>query len=228
MPILNVEDYAPSRFLRSRILQRAGFTVIEEDTADAAVGKAVKGLPLPRLVLMDVGLPDGSGFDACERIKAARPTVPVVMISAVYRTTDSRRDAYAAGADAYLVEPVHADVLVKTVNQLAAAEHPGNEAAPGIVLTATDGRIVRVNPTAARMLNIGGRMTTPRNLLTFFNGGRAQLQTAVGLAAANQITQVVATIRPKERKPFKVTVDIAPVETPEGVTLEWTIEPVVD
>ena len=211
MPILNVEDYAPSRFLRSRILERAGFAVIEEDTADAAVGKAVNGVPLPRLVLMDVGLPDGSGFDACERIKVARPTVPVVMISAVYRTIPSRRDAYAAGADAYLVEPVDPDVLVKTVQQLADAEHPGSEAAPGVVLTASDGWIVRVNATAARMLNIGQRMAQGRNLLMFFDGGRAQLQTAVGLAAANQITQLVATLRPKERKPFKVTVDIAPV-----------------
>ena len=79
MPILNVEDHAPSRFLRSRILERAGFTVVEENTADAAVAKAVNGLPLPRLVLMDVGLPNGSGFDACERIKAARRIVPVLM-----------------------------------------------------------------------------------------------------------------------------------------------------
>ena len=77
------------------------------------MNKALTGVHLPRLVLMDVGLPDGSGFDACERIKAARPTVPVVMISAVYRTTQSRRDAYAAGADAYLVEPVDPEVLVK-------------------------------------------------------------------------------------------------------------------
>src|SRR5688572_30224614 len=117
MPILNVEDHAPARFLRSQLLERSGFQVIESDTLAGAL-RAALAVPGPRAVLMDVGLPDGDGFDACEQIKSARPELPVVLISSVYRTTESRREGFRAGADAYLIEPVDPAVLVRTISQI--------------------------------------------------------------------------------------------------------------
>ena len=58
--ILNVEDDSPARFLKSRILERAGFQVVEAVTAADAIRSATNdGL---RLVLLDLRLPDGDGF----------------------------------------------------------------------------------------------------------------------------------------------------------------------
>ena len=99
MPILNVDDNAPSRYLRSRILERAGFEVREADSAEAALRSAAA--MTPQLVLLDVALPDGDGFTVCEQLKAAHPHVPVVMITSVYQSAQARRDGFQVGADEY-------------------------------------------------------------------------------------------------------------------------------
>src|SRR5439155_947140 len=67
-PVLNVDDHSPARFLRTRILQRAGFGVDEADCAAAAIELA----PEASLLLLDVKLPDGDGFTVCEADKRAR------------------------------------------------------------------------------------------------------------------------------------------------------------
>src|SRR3954469_23451316 len=109
--VLNVEDNASARFLRTRILEPAGFTVDEAGTAARAIERA----PEAALVLLDVSLPDGNGFTVCEQVKAQRPQLPVVMVTSVYRTAHARRDAFASGADAYLLEPIDPERLVRVV-----------------------------------------------------------------------------------------------------------------
>ena len=89
--VLNVDDHAPARFLRTRILQRAGFGVDEAETAADAIERAGKA----SLVLLDVRLPDGDGFAVCEEVKRKSPATPVVMVTSVYRTAQARRDAFA-------------------------------------------------------------------------------------------------------------------------------------
>src|SRR4051794_31546869 len=73
--VLNVEDNEPARFLRTRILENAGYTIREAESAADAVDAAAQ--PEIKLVLLDVGLPDADGFEVCERIKASRLDVPV-------------------------------------------------------------------------------------------------------------------------------------------------------
>src|SRR4051812_26069425 len=112
--VLNVDDHAPARFVRTRILQRAGFGVDEVDNAAQAVERA----PAASLLLLDVRLPDGDGFSVCEQVKKVAPSLPIVMVTSVYRTAQARRDAFAVGADAFLLEPVSADQLIRTVETL--------------------------------------------------------------------------------------------------------------
>src|SRR5687767_1131902 len=107
--VLNVEDHAPARFLRTRILQRAGFGVDEVDSAAQAVERAATA----SLMLLDIRLPDGDGYTVCEKVKSAYPNLPVVMVTSVYRTAQARRDAFAVGADAFLLEPVEPERLVR-------------------------------------------------------------------------------------------------------------------
>ena len=223
MSILVADDYAPARFLRSRILADAGFAVMEADSA-AATLKAVlhEGIP-PELVLLDVGLPDGNGFEICERIKAANPTLPVVLISAIYCTAHARRDGYSAGADAYLVDPTAPARLIDTVRQLTGGGRLSNISC-GIVRTTASGDILWVNDTAARLLNLSERAAPGRNLLIFFNSQRTRLLHEMSRAVSGHVCELDAQLRPRERRPYPVRIDLSMVPDVQSLELEWVIE----
>jgi len=57
------------------------------------------------LVLSDINMPGMSGLELLPRAKAARPDVPVIMITA-YGDADTKRRALANGADAFLTKPI--------------------------------------------------------------------------------------------------------------------------
>ena len=68
------------------------------------------------LVILDVGLPDMSGFEVCELIKADPGSArPVIHLSATAVRGADRAQGLTRGADAYLVEPVEPDELLATV-----------------------------------------------------------------------------------------------------------------
>jgi CheY-like chemotaxis protein len=79
--ILIVDDYPGARYLRSRILSEAGYEVIEASTGAEAltIARNVR----PSLILLDVNLPDISGFEVCERLKQdpATASIPVIQIT---------------------------------------------------------------------------------------------------------------------------------------------------
>ena len=57
------------------------------------------------LILSDINMPGISGLDLLPKAKAARPDVPVIMITA-YGDAETRRKALANGADAFLTKPI--------------------------------------------------------------------------------------------------------------------------
>ena len=65
--LLNVDDYAPGRYARTQVLKQAGFDVREATRGDEALQIAMADKPA--VVLLDVNLPDMSGFEVCRRIK---------------------------------------------------------------------------------------------------------------------------------------------------------------
>jgi DNA-binding response OmpR family regulator len=116
--IINVDDNEPSRYVRSRILVRAGFRV--HDAATGAEAVRLIAEQKPHLVLLDVHLPDVHGIELCRRIKSApeNASVIVLQISASATTAPHAVSALESGADGYLTEPVDPDVLVATVRSL--------------------------------------------------------------------------------------------------------------
>jgi CheY-like chemotaxis protein len=79
--ILVVDDAAASRYVSSSWLRRSGHRVIEASTGNEAL--AALAATEVDLVLLDVGLPDMSGFDVCERIKSDPALAqPVIHLSA--------------------------------------------------------------------------------------------------------------------------------------------------
>ena len=112
--ILVVDDSATKRYLLVSWLTRAGFTVREAETG----GEALRVLPGSGvdLVVLDVKLPDMSGFDVCERIKSDSRygVLPVIHVSAHAVDVVDRTQGLNRGADAYLVEPIEPDELIAT------------------------------------------------------------------------------------------------------------------
>ena len=225
MSVLNVDDNAPSRFLRSRILERAGYEVREAENAEQAIATCLSGQP-PELILLDVALPDSDGFTVCERVKAASGEIPVVMITSVYRSAQARRDGFAAGADEYLLEPIDPDRLVASVRRFLDPSRRSNLTAPATIITDSYAQIVSANAAAGRLLNLSTRGMTDRSLLAFFAGARDRVSAHMRRALHGEIVQEKAAIRPRDRKPFDVRIDISVAPFEQGGALEWRIEPI--
>jgi DNA-binding response OmpR family regulator len=223
--VLNVDDHAPARFLRTRILQRAGFGVDEVDNAATAIEKA----PTSSLMLLDVKLPDGDGFSVCEEVKKKAPTLPIVMVTSVYRTAQARRDAFAAGADAFLLEPVSPEQLVRTIEGLLSRKdvRPRPTFGDAWVITDPVGLIQELAPDAARVLNLSQRGARGRNLATFFVENRPKLIAELLRAADGVILDRTSTLQPRDRKPIRVHIDVSavPGKPGERVLLRWLISP---
>jgi CheY-like chemotaxis protein len=117
-PILIVDDYAGARYLRSRILNDAGYEVVEASNGEDALRMAASARPC--LVLLDVNLPDISGTDVCRRLKSNPVTagIPVIQITGAWMSEKSRQEGLDSGAERYLTEPVDEVMLLREVIKL--------------------------------------------------------------------------------------------------------------
>jgi serine phosphatase RsbU (regulator of sigma subunit)/CheY-like chemotaxis protein len=111
--LLLVDDDEAKRYVLGVWMRRAGYTVIEAATGQGALDLA----GTVDLVLLDVNLPDISGFDVCRQIKSdgATAAIPVIQVSATAVETADRAHGLSQGADAYLVDPVEPEELIATV-----------------------------------------------------------------------------------------------------------------
>jgi signal transduction histidine kinase len=114
--ILNVDDNDPARYIKSRELRQAGFTVVEAKTGAEALRLAEQNKV--SVALLDVKLPDINGFEVCRYIKEKWPGVMVLMTSATFTTATDRTLGLDAGADTYLIQPAEPLELIASVNAL--------------------------------------------------------------------------------------------------------------
>ena len=125
---LVVEDTPALRQLYKGVLAKAGYEVAEADSAAAA--REVFRRTTPRVVCLDLSLPDGDGLDVMRDMMAAENSARFVIITAdgsVHRAVELMR----AGASEFLVKPFEHSRLLGAVQQ-ALQVLPGlREAAPG-------------------------------------------------------------------------------------------------
>lgn len=114
--ILVAEDSIEQRALYARILEGAGFHVLEAGDGAQAVDTVRR--ERPGLVLMDVTMPGTSGWNAVRVLKDDPDTrdVPIIVVTGLAGSWD--RDAsIAAGADEYLAKPVSPVRLLEEVRK---------------------------------------------------------------------------------------------------------------
>ncbi|MFL5561482.1 MAG: ATP-binding protein [Gemmatimonadaceae bacterium] len=198
--VLVCDDTDANRYAVSRWLRSAGFEVLEAATGGEALEQARPDLDL---IVLDVRLPDQSGFDVLRTLKSDRrlADIPVIQLSASFTTSEWRTHGLEAGADAFLTQPVEARELIATVNALLrireAEERVRNAAREwratfdaldqAVILLDDNGMVLRCNRLAATVLGRGFPQIIHRPLAEVLAG--AEPDVAVALTGAAQAAQ---------------------------------------
>lgn len=115
--VLIVEDSLTDQGILTLCLRDQNISVLIAKSAEEAFSQ-VKSNHFD-LIILDVVLPDRSGFEICRELKedASTKDIPVIICS----TKGTEMDKFwgmKQGADAYLAKPINQEELVKTVKQL--------------------------------------------------------------------------------------------------------------
>jgi two-component system OmpR family response regulator len=173
--LLVVDDEATILELLSGSLRLAGFEVMTATSGAEAVRAAASGRP--DLVLLDVMMPDGDGFEALRRMRSGGAEVPVIFLTARDEVPD-RVAGFAVGADDYVTKPFSLDELLGRIRAVLKRTRPD---ASGSRLRVADleldedahevrraGALVELTPTEYRLLRFlmvnAGRVVSKRQI----------------------------------------------------------------
>jgi PAS domain S-box-containing protein len=164
--VLNVDDDEAGRYATSQILRSHAFEVVEADDGATALTLARKK---PDLVLLDVNLPDMSGFAVCRALQADPNTrrIPILFLSATYVDDSATIEGLGEGAGGYLTHPIEPPVLIAYVKALLRSRRAEAQALDAATVWRTTfdamdnrlcvvdakGRILQCNEAMSRALN---------------------------------------------------------------------------
>ena len=163
MRILIVEDTEAVRSAIRRALTARGHEIIEAATAAEGRMQATEAVDA---IVLDVNLPDGSGFDVCRTLRETGVRTPILMLTARDAVAD-RVEGLDAGADDYLVKPfatVELDARLRAISRRSLAD-PGT---PDEVLDVAGVRLDLASHTVARNGEPIDLTRTERLLLELF------------------------------------------------------------
>ena len=129
--ILVVDNEAESRGVLVGLLERAGFETRQAGSCWDALDSARESRP--QLVLLDVSLPDGSGFEICRELRDLYgEELPIIFLSADRTQPFDRAAGLLLGGDDYVVKPFDADELLARIRRcLVRASAESSAAAVG-------------------------------------------------------------------------------------------------
>ncbi len=155
-----VDDHA---ILRDGIVSifkaQSDFEVVGVADSVASAVEAARNLA-PDLMLMDYGLPDGTGLDATRRILSAQPEINIVLLT-VHEEDDLLFSAIRSGAKGYLLKNINADDLLSKLRGLYQGNAALSSAQTRRILSefartepAPSTKQVEENPLTARELEV--------------------------------------------------------------------------
>jgi CheY-like chemotaxis protein len=113
--ILIVDDNSSLRMITRKILEKGGYEVLEAPNGATAV---VLMQEKPDLILQDLVLPDITGYDLVDKLRAVseNPLLPILAFSSFLEKSDSPWDP-SSGFNALLVKPIQSAELLETVKK---------------------------------------------------------------------------------------------------------------
>jgi two-component system cell cycle response regulator len=112
--ILVIDDHADNVFLIQDRLEREGYEVVTAYDGYAGIQKAYE--EFPDLILLDVMMPDISGFEVCRKLTNDDKTkfIPIILLTALTET-DNIKEGLSAGAFDYIKKPFNRIELIARI-----------------------------------------------------------------------------------------------------------------
>ncbi|MDR6674532.1 nitrogen regulation protein NR(I) [Xanthomonas sp. 1678] len=185
-----VDDDRSVRFVLSTALRDAGYSVDGFDSAASAL-QALAQRPLPDLLFTDVRMPGDDGLVLLDKLKAAHPQLPVIVMSA-YTDVASTAGAFRGGAHEFLSKPFDLDDAVALAAR-ALPEAGGVAEAALPVPSQGSAELIGDTPAMRALFRAIGRLAqAPLSVL--ING-----ETGTG---KELVAHALHTESPRARKPF--------------------------
>lgn len=229
--ILLVEDDRP-------IAENVILALARENLDCRHVTLAAEGLALLRaggfdLAILDIGLPDGNGFDLCRTLRGFSD-VPVIFLTARSDEID-RVVGLEIGADDYVLKPFSPRELaarVKTIlRRVGGKNGNGSVAAPSATPPAAPPAFIQVDAERARITCRGRPLDLSRSEYLILKAlaarpekvfSRAELMDAAGLAEASLERSVDTHIKSLRAKLAACAPDVDPIQTHRGLGYSLT------
>ncbi len=207
--ILLVEDDDAISAPLSRGLRREGYDVITE--RDGPSGLRSGHDPQVSLVILDVGLPHLDGLEVCRRLRAARPRLQILLLTALAEEVHAV-DGLDAGADDYIAKPFRLAELLARVRSAARRAEPSELAACGVRVGIASRRAflhdreLALSPKEfdllARLIADAGKVVTRERLLrdvwqTSWQGSTRTLDQHVSWLRSKLGDDLIVTVRGK-------------------------------
>ena len=132
MKILVVDDYPTNVRLLRASLESAGHDVVE--AGNGAIALELLAREPVDAVISDVLMPTMDGFRLCHEIRkhAKLWTLPLILYTSTYNSPTDRQLAESVGADAYVLKPAPASVLMEAIAKAQAKSRPAGPAAAAL------------------------------------------------------------------------------------------------
>lgn len=116
--ILIVDDNRNNLFtLRALIEKHMDAEILETDSGQSALDMALKN-PRIDLIVLDVQMPEMDGFQTATMLKVRRKTrdIPIIFLTAAYKTDEFQQKGYEVGAADYLLKPIDDNQLINKIS----------------------------------------------------------------------------------------------------------------
>ncbi|MEI7480963.1 MAG: response regulator transcription factor [Elusimicrobiota bacterium] len=114
--ILVIDDDAHLRESLAEVLDLEGFDCLQAGNAKSGIESAKKHTP--DVVIMDIQLPDSSGFQICQELRRYSKDFILIMMTGRFLSAEEKTQGFSLGADEYLTKPFDIQELCLRIRQL--------------------------------------------------------------------------------------------------------------
>ena len=114
--ILIIDDDTHLRESLAEVLELEGFKCFEAGNAKSGIESAKKNKP--EVVIMDIQLPDSSGFQICQELRRFSKDFILIMMTGRFLSAEEKTQGFALGADEYMTKPFDIPELCIRIRQL--------------------------------------------------------------------------------------------------------------